>query len=273
MKVQLCFLILYTLVVHSIPIPSLEANTKNYQLQLSRSTLLDRRDTAKVEGDIVWTRSDIVEDRATDGGVFAYGDSSFYGSMGSVDTTSPDQRLSVDLPADSEWETRGWDWEVEAEAEFEGRKRDDAVETNVKKGFITVDVVSEETIGVEYQTPAFHVVNKMKEGERGVCASCLRNLDDEKREDVFVHWSKREARAEAGAETSSARNLARNDWNTDIPDHEIDDLDKWIHGRQHQQGERDIVDDEVNDLENFINSQHDWSKRMERANAKGSVPD
>ncbi|WVQ61997.1 uncharacterized protein L199_000130 [Kwoniella botswanensis] len=177
-------------------------------LSLRRSSLLDKRDTAEVHvvGDIVWARSNHQEDdRASDGGVFAYGDSNAHGSMGSDQFHSPSSQEGTSMRRESKLDDRN-----------------DAVETNLRKGFITVDVIPEDpdqdqtpafdprrrsegnscltcakrdtgtaTVEAENQTPAFDV-----RSVRNSFVSFVRDTNESihntgsGHDDVFVHWSR-----------------------------------------------------------------------------------
>ncbi|OCF54267.1 hypothetical protein L486_08181 [Kwoniella mangroviensis CBS 10435] len=278
--------ILWSLSVHSVPVPApapaILSGRSEYQIR--RLSLLDKRGTADsgVDGDIVWERSDHQEeDRASDGGIFAYGDSRFYGSMGSSKLNSPEHGTSM-------------------KKDLELVDRDDAVETNVRKGFITVDVILEDTgvseklrciINIQIlivvfdqeQDPAFDARRRSEEGSCLTCAkrdagtvveaqnqtpafdvrsisnssvACVRdpvesieNTGSES-DNVFVHWSQQSTEndpVEAQGFDCSGRKRS--------PDVDTeDDVILWI-----------------------SSSQHDWSKRssdkerrMERANDKAS---
>ncbi|WWD09600.1 hypothetical protein V865_007728 [Kwoniella europaea PYCC6329] len=255
-------LILSALSVHTIPIPSPLDDARGSQPH--GLSLLDKRETAEIfqnGGDIVWTLSNNQEeDRASDGGVFAYGDSNFYGSMGSAHLDSPEEGTRV-------------------KRNSELNNRDDAVGTNVKRGFITVDVIPEDTD----QTPAF---DALRRSEKGSCLTCAKRytstvVEVQNQTPTFDVRSVRNSRVSFVRDTSES---------IDNTGSEHDDV--FVHWSR-QSAENDPVkaqgfdcsgrstDPDIDTEDDVISwkstSQHDWDKRssnkekrMERANAKTS---
>ncbi|WWC99877.1 hypothetical protein V866_006786 [Kwoniella sp. B9012] len=267
--VLILILIFSALNVYTIPIPSPLDDTRRSQLQ--GLSLLDKRDSAEISqngGDIVWTRSDH-QDRASNGGIFAYGRTNFYGSMGSAQLNLPEEGTRV-------------------KGNSELDDRDDAVETNVRRGFITVDVIPEDTgkseklrciniqilivVSDQDQTPAFDARRRSKKGS---CLTCAKGdagpvVEVQNQTPAFDVRSERNSRVSFVRDTTESEVLRF--LRQSLPDPvEAQGFD--CSGRKRNPD----VDSEDDTILWISSSQHDWDKRssdkqkrMERANAKNT---